>query len=325
VSYSTYQVKINDISADEALAFWAASAQASPFTHPAVLSALSKRVDFWGAFVDGTLMCVWPVCENHAGIITAPEFSYYVGPFWADKAIGLSARKSLYLFASVYDAYLRQLLLSYGAIKASLLPELEDLRGFQWFVRSRPLAQPLLLIPRYTAVIDRLQERSELELLAGFANTRRNKIRGFLRDGAPASCTWKVHDCLRLYQGVMQRQNESALFERRVLELEALCVMVQEGFGFVRAYALDGSQEVASFRLVLTAKSRSCDVLSMSNETALSSQLSTWLVYQSLLASRAAGAKMHDFNGANSLSRAADVHSYGADALLYCNVSARSI
>jgi len=105
------KVQVWQISADAAEVFLHAAYQASPFTQPKVLAALSHKVDYWCASVDGDPACVWPVACDEQGQPSLPLFSYYLGPYWAKSNASLSSRKLMYLTADVSRALAQRLLL----------------------------------------------------------------------------------------------------------------------------------------------------------------------------------------------------------------------
>lgn len=310
---------LSQVGADQALAFWHSSAHASPFTHPAVLGRLSPHVAWWQASVNGEALCMWPAPIAASGAVLPPEFSYFVGPLWAPSLAAASPRRALYAQTSIIDAMVELLVREYGRFRLDLHPDCLDVRGFDWWSRSRPGCNGVQIRPRYTACIEDLQRQSDDEILSRYANTRRNRVRAIARTSNPRACAWRMEDLIDMYGKLMDRQGVPELAHRREPELIALCELVAEGYGFVHAAAM-ADDRPQGLRLVLTSPRRACDVLSISDSIARDEQLMPWMFHEAVLASKRAGCAVHDFNGANSLHRSSFVHSFGATAALYFRI-----
>jgi len=311
--------RIHAVGLEQALAFWQTCPNATPFMHPQVLGALCSEVTWWLAEVDAKPVCLWPACVRLDGMRDTPEFSYYVGPSWAPIASEGSARARMMLRSAVIDALCTHMVEQYRGFSCELSPGDQDLRGFRWWALARGRESQLQIKPQYTAVIRALATLDETAILQRFSSKRRSRVRRYQREHTPLQRPWELADCLRLYAQLAQRVSQIHL-RTRDLELAALCALVRDGFGFVHAYTDSDGQPIRGLRLALTLGDTACDVLSITDPQARASDLSAWMTWRALLHSRVAGVKVHDFNGANGLTRASDIHSYGAEAELYFSI-----
>lgn len=305
------------VGADEAEQFWLAASQATPFMRPAVLSMLCAEVEWWLASVDGRPMCLWPVCHRADGRIEAPDFSYYVGPIWAPDADAGSMRSRVLLRTAVISALATALRHAHGGFAIELPPGDHDVRPFRWWAADARIESSLRISAQYTGQVDLATVGDDERLLAGFAKTRRQAVTRGLRRGGLEPTDWVVADVERLYRAMAERQGRPELQATRVDELRGLVGLVRDGHGFVDAVASEPGGPVSALRLVLLGGGIACDVLSLADELARDEDLVALMAFRAIRRARELGARVHDFNGANSLVRGSDVHSYGAAAALY--------
>lgn len=308
------------VGADEAERFWLGSPQATPFMRPAVLAALCAEVEWWQASVDGRPMCLWPVCHRADGRIEAPDFSYYVGPIWAREADAGSMRSRVLLRTAVISSLATALCHAHGGFSIELPPGEHDIRPFRWWAADARIESALRVAPQYTGLIDLAGVRDDETLLAGFAKTRRQAVSRRLRLGGGEPTGWTLADVERLYRAMAERQGRPELHASRVDELRGLVRLIELGHGFIDAVAVEPSGVVSALRLVLLGGGIACDVLSLADKGARDDDLVALMAYRAIRRGRDEGASIHDFNGANSLVRGSDVHSYGGVAALYFSI-----
>lgn len=309
--------KLARVGADEAERFWLASPQATPFMRPAILGALCARVEWWLASVKGRPMCLWPVCHRADGRIEAPDFSYYVGPIWAPDADAGSLRARVLLRTAVISALATTLRQEYGGFSIELPPGDHDIRPFRWWAAECRIEATLRIVPQYTGLIDLGAVRGDEGLLANFLRDRRNAVRRRLRLGGFSAVSWHIDDLERLYRAMAERQGRPELYATRADELHALARLVEAGHGFVDAVAKEPDGPVSALRLVILGGGVACAVLAVADDWARDEDLVALMAFRAIVRSRDSGARIFDFNGANSLVGALDVHSYGAAPALY--------
>ena len=316
MSKLSFEIGLRQVGASEMLPLWQQAPGATVFTHPEVLDSLSHAVHWWLTESAGVPTCAWPVCLDEQGRVLPPQLSYYVGPFWLNPP-DPSPRRRLLLEVAVYQSMLNTLRATYGALRFSLPPTVSDLRPFLWFAPAADGTPSTLARPRYTACIEGLQGRTDEQLLAGFSYERRADARRAAGRGARrlARCSYEQLDAL--YRQLMSDRGEASLYARRSRSVVALWQLVERGFGYVVACADQHSDTVRAAWLILAAKGRACGVLAAADEPWRANQFNAFVCWQALIESRMRGAGVYDFNGANSLPRGSDKHSYGAEAALY--------
>ncbi len=309
--------RVTRVDRAEAECFWRTSPQATPFMRPAILRTLCASVDWWLASVNDRPVCLWPVCHRADGRIEAPDFSYYVGPIWAPETDAGSMRSRVLLRTAVIRALSTTLRQAYGGFAVELPPGEHDVRPFLWWAEDAKVKHALQTRPQYTALIDLGAIPDDDTVLANFAKSRRYAVRRRLREGGFGSVRWAFDDVDRLYRLMAERQGVPELHASRVDELRALVRLVEQGFGFVEALGAESTQSVSALKLILLAGGIACEVISLADPLHRDEDLLALLAFRAIRAARDAGARIYDCNGANSLVRGFDVHSYGAAPALY--------
>ena len=308
-----FDVQVQAIDPERALALRVQAPSSTVFTHPQVLAALSFRVQWWLAEHAGVAICIWPICVDSGGRTNLPGLSYYVGPLWL-LAPEPSARRRLLLEVAVFQSMLSELRKHYGSFRFSLSPSIHDLRAFLWFQAN---GSAVSAKPRYTACISGLQRLSEAELLALFSYERRADARRTAARGVCLlqNCSFEQIDSL--YARLMDERGVTGIYMQRRAELLALWDLVKRGFGYVVACGNSSDDQLRAVWLVLCENDRACGVIAAAEPAWRAQQNNAWVCWQALIAAKRRGADVYDFNGANSLARGSDKHSYGAEAALY--------
>lgn len=317
---ASFKPSVEQVDPGQAQVLWAQSPDATPFTNPQVLAALSAQVSFWCARVADEALCIWPVCRSADGVVCAPEFSYYVGPIWAASVHSGSQRQRLYKRLAAIDGLCSAIVGAHGGFEIELSPGDADIRPYRWWAQKRGDPGALQVEIEYTAQLDLCAITDAEALQRGFSTDRRTDVRRWSREGAPATCAWKVDDVLRLYRELSDRLGDRGIYQRRERELIALCALVESGHGFVEACGFDPGAPPAALKLVLVGGGFACAVLSLAQAHARAARIVPWINWRTLEHSRRTGVRIHDFNGANSLLRGSDALSYGAQVLPYLRV-----
>ncbi|MBN2400139.1 MAG: GNAT family N-acetyltransferase [Candidatus Aminicenantes bacterium] len=305
------------VSSRDAQNFWDNAPGASAFTEPAVLERLSQKVDWLLAAKGDVPVCLWPVCLPDGISPAIPEFCYYIGPVWNELGTAAPVHRWLADSTAVYEGFIAIMIQRYGKIRAQTPLEMTDVRVFDWWNYHEPLKPRFTIRPRYTACIRGLQSLSEEHLQANFRNKRRQILRGLLTQGVPRrSNFWTEEELLRLYRDVMENQQQQVVSKSRHEGILALCALVKHGRGEVIAFR-DGQDQMMSAGLLLYGKNVANLVLCLTASKWRGDKITLWTMYSMLMAGKAKGMDMIDFNGANSPMRADDKHSYGARAELF--------
>jgi hypothetical protein len=309
-----------------ALDLWQRSTATTIFTHPTVLAKLSHRVDWWIAAIDGVAVCAWPVCLDANDVAVAPEFGYYIGPFWTDHARRVSPRQRLLNDVLVHQGLLARLLPQYQNLTFALAPGCLDVRSFLWFPGQLGIAAQVNIRPRYTACIDNLQQETSLSLIENFGQTRRCDVRLGARSNLLLLDHTTPETLFNVYAKTMAK--DPLVARRREIAVYALIELVAAGFGYV----LQGRQQrtgtqdsaVGAVWLMLHGKKRACCAIAAADPDWRQQRFNPWMCHQSLVHAQSLGLDCFDFNGANSFDRGLDKHSFGAEPQLYFDISVRT-
>jgi hypothetical protein len=304
------------ISSQEAQKFWHNAPDASAFTEPAILERLSQRVDWLLAAKGDVPVCLWPVCLPDGLSPAIPDFCYYIGPVWNTHGTQAPPHRWLADSTQVYEGLITLMLQRYGKVYAQMPLGMQDIRVFDWWNYHERQKSKFIIKPRYSACIRGVQSMSEEEIQCNFRNKRRQVLRNIIKHGAPQrSDFWKKTELVDLYLDVMKLQKK-AVSKRCLENIHALCSLANEGKGEVIAFR-NGQNEILSIGMLLYGKNVANLVLCLTSTRWRDEKINLWTMYSMIMAGKAKGMDIIDFNGANSPSRADDKHSYGARAELF--------
>lgn len=305
------------ITAQQAEDFWEDSPHGSVFTHPRVLTRLSSEVQWWLARKGREPFCLWPVCLEQDGNIHLPGPAYYVGPMWSRAGMSIPTHRWLADSMSVYEGLAERMIEQYQAIRAQLPVRLYDVRVFDWWNYHHPEGPRFTILPRYTACVENLQERSEENILHAFREVRRKEIRRLQRKGLPERAyDWTDDEIIGFYcrelgvQGVFVSEPVQKL-------MQEMTGLARQGWGQVTAFRDPVHGELASVLVSLRAKGVWNMVLNATASNWRGRGLTAWTIFTGLMAAKDFGDDTCDFNGANSPARGDDKHSYGARPCLF--------
>ena len=217
---------------------------------------------------------------------------------------------------AVYEGLIALMIQRYGNIHAQMPLGMQDIRVFDWWNYHERQKPKFIIKPRYTACIHGVQSLSEEEILCRFRNKRRQVLRNIIKHGAPQkSDFWKESEIVDLYMDVMRGQKE-AVSTRCLENIRALCSLVDLGRGELIVFR-NKQNEILSAGLLLYGKNVANLVLCLTSQRWRDEKITVWTMYSMIIAGKAKGMDVIDFNGANSPSRADDKHSYGAKAELF--------
>jgi hypothetical protein len=308
-----FHVEVKRIDASAAMKYWQEAKEASVFTNPSILAALSHDVHWWLATESGKPACLWPVCLDQNKQVCKPEFAYYLGPIQLG-AEDPSPRGRLLKRVEVQHKLLDVLTTSYGLLTWSTMPGEQDLRPWLWFQQQgrHPIANP-----RHTAFIADLERFTNEDSLVHFSRERRKQYRRALKGGAVLLPDISLERVKELYHDTLAANNAAATAVRRMDSVEALYRLAKDGHGFMVTCGLEQDMQPRAFALVLISKARAYAVFAASDSTWRSKDFNPFLQLNVLIQANEKGAALYDFNGANSPLLSSDKHSYGAEVKMY--------
>ena len=315
------RIHVDEIDIKEASNIWRYSPHGTIFTKPSVLTKLTETVCWMAAIKGKEYLCCWPVCLNHAGEPHLPNFTYFVGPFWAITASEVPIHRSLKNRREVYESFISRLEQQFGCFKCSLPLGICDVRAFDWWNYHVPEKPRINISPRYTAQICNLQ--STIDVRKNYRPVRRQELRKAQgKFHVLVKKNPSIESIVDIYSELMFRQNRRIL-ESDIKLVTALYNLVAAGEGFITTIADWHSGEIAYISLVLRGRGISNLVLSLTNSEYRGTGVSALGVHNSIQTAAGYGDTVFDFNGANSPNRGDDKHSYGAEEKLYFDLDYR--
>lgn len=293
---------------------WRSSPHATIFTRPDVLRRFFGDVHWWGAHRKGRLLAAWPVPLDATGRPMRSGWFYFVGPIWDGSAFPPAAHRALTGTLPIYTAFIDALVATYGGFVASLPPPQTDVRAFTWWRHDE--GAPIQVRPRYSARLGSLSSRSFEDVLAGMRQLRRRELR---RDLPVGSLEWSAF---------VEPEELAAIYLERVpgeasdvlSNAQRLIELVDAGAGFA-SVARAEDRELAAVIVVLSDGAMANVVVNSVAESWRPSGVSVHNMVRVLAHAQRLGHDRFDFNGANSPARGDDKHSYGAEPILYFDVS----
>ena len=305
---------VERIDNESAADLWRSSPHATAFTRPDVIGRFFPEVHWWGAFRKGMLVVAWPVPLDAAGRPTSSGWFYFVGPIWDSSAFPPVPHRALSATLPVYTGLIDAVVGAYGGLVASLPPPQIDVRAFAWWRYDE--GAPIDIQPRYSARIGSLSSRSFEEVLAGMRQLRRRELRReFPVDALEWSSRIEPEELTAIYrERVPEDETDLDSDSQRLLEV------IDDGAGFV-SVARDRDGRVAAVIAVLSDGRMANVVVNSVTETWRPTGVSVHNMVRAIGHAQRTGHERFDFNGANSPSRGDDKHSYGAEPVLYFDVS----
>lgn len=316
-----------EITCELAQDFWDASLWASPFCNPTLLKEAATSVRYFAAFKGSEILSVWPIPIGENGSPTTIPFFSYVGPYWKDDWVQLAEFRKFTTGVAAQNALLEVVAREFASFYFELAPGYQDIRGFLWKDFRDEHEPSITIIPRYTAVIENLGLKSDMDLVNQFrSDDKRKRIRKLLDSPLPLTLDFHAteKDVLSLYSETIERN------------LGTVSKNVQDTLGLIFRFARGGGGAViilsekegglcVGFQILLSGKGR---IVTHAVAQGVSHDwrekgAASLLTYQSILFARDSGSSQFDFDGANSPKRADDKHSFGADAKLYIGVTIR--
>ncbi len=295
-------------------ALWHASPHATIFTRWDVLRGFFEDVHWWFAIRKGAPVAAWPVPLDASGRPTSSGWFYFVGPIWDGAAFPPPAHRSLSGTLPVYTGFIETLIDTYGGFIASLPPPQTDVRAFTWWRYDE--GTPIDVRPCYSARIGSLASRSYDDLLASMRQLRRRELR---REPPDAKIQWSSEiDPDELATVYLERvPGDEAVVTSDAVRLLAL---IDDGAGFA-SVARDNDGKVLAVIAALCDDIMANVVVNSVLADWRSSGLSVHNMVRAISHAQQRGLDRFDFNGANSPARGDDKHSYGAEPVLYFEVS----
>ena len=308
---------IEQIQAQDVLKVWSDSPQSTVFTHPEVLDKLATEVHWWGVYKGKELQCVWPIALDESFKPIVAPFTYWQGPLWTKIGFNHPAHRTLTVLTCVYELFISFFINKYGSIKASLHPSLQDVRVFDWWNYNENEKPKFIIKPRYTAVINNLNENIST-LKANFRTNRKREIKKIenIDNFFYLDTHCNLSEIQKLHSKILKTNGDQSL--------NSLLKIVKMGFGWIQSIRKVNDSSLCGLVLILNDKTSANLVLNLVDDEFKNHSLMASLILEALKTSQQKGLICFDFNGANSPFRGDDKHSYGAKSVLYFDVEYHS-
>ena len=291
--------------------FVAASPQGSRYCQHDIITALGCEADYWLLQRNGHPVAGIPVITRNAAGPGLPIHSYYVGMMLHPEAWRGKANRRTENLLAISAGAMHRLCAHYDGFQLSLHPELDDVRGFDWFNYHQPERGRIRIQPRYTAQVtlhhDTLFDAARSSRRREFHYARDRERLEFHTDGKP-------DELISLWQASLQRQGQTLPTIECELTRRFAEHLLQQQNGIIGVTRnRDGEATSAGLLMLDYHGLAHLPVVGTGNTryggTLLYFSLMQWALHQ--------GCTLLDFNGANSPQRAYFKHSIGGKARLY--------
>lgn len=305
------------ISKSEAMKFWESSPQATAFTNPKILSYFNLNIDWWQSKKGEQPIAIWPINFGENNKISIPDFFYYFGPIWFEDFYEIPNHSWLSLSKNVYEGFIKNFILEYGGIHSQLPIGLNDVRIFDWWNYHEKESKHFLIKPKYSAIINDLDQVSKNDLTSNFRYWRRNELKKIEKNLNMIEKTnnYTAKEILEFYNKVTKNNNENT-----ISMIESFLNLEKDNFGEIIAYRNKKNNSLISLIIMLFGKNEANLIISLVDEDWKKKGLSVFSILESLLSAKKKKLKIYDFNGANSPNRGDDKHSYGASTKLFFEI-----
>ena len=308
--------KIKKISEENAFKIWEQSTNTTIFTNPKLLKLFKSKISWFCAFKGEEEICLWPLLIKKKNLIL-PNFFYYFGPIWKNYE-AIPNHSWLSISKNVYELFLEHFDKNYNKIDFQLNYNLQDVRIFDWWKYGKKKGR-YVIKPKYTAVIENLDQKDISEILSEFRYWRIRETKILSKNtNIVKSNQVKLKEISDLYRKVVFK-NKKKLDNETLKSLKGLYDAVNNGFGEFICYKEKNTLE--SFSLILFDKISAHLILTLTDERYKKNGLSALNILSSIISAKKKGKKIFDFNGANSPARGDDKHSYGAKYKLFFEVN----
>ena len=276
-----------------------------------LLHLLGNEVKFLGGFKGEKLLCVAPIIPKNKD-----TFLYYTGPLWSNFYYSLPPYKRFSASQGIYNSILEKILPKSNYLKFQFPNSNEDIRAFDWWNYGGNQEDRFRINMRYSAIIENIDQLTDEGLLSlARSDDRRKSIRRALRtiDHTHAVAEDITNNnFISLYKQTMAKSNVTP-DASDIDQLQKILSFSRENHGFILSLKKVDTGTIIASQLILLGNQTANAICQGVSSEHYSTELISLLLYKSILESRNRGAKVFDFNGANSPNRGDDKHSYGAN------------
>lgn len=308
---------VKKISLDEAEKIWRESPNSCIYNSPKFLKNF-KNIHFYCTFKGLDPMMCWPIFLNDKKEIDIPDFFYYFGPYWSNKILLKQEHSNFSTTQEVYNSFIKFFTQKYKKINFELNYSFQDIRAFDWWNYNNK-KKKFKIYPRYTAIINNLNNKTEEDLLKSYRYVRRYEIKKFnsIQEKIKIKNKISFSDLNNLYFNTIPKIKNKIQKKKMTQMIELIYQCATNGFGNIIAYADKKSNEIASIILILYDNNSSHLVFNLASEEWKKKGIMSWCMHKAIVDARKNKKNTFDFNGANSPHRGDNKHSFGSKSALY--------
>ena len=312
-----YSVK--KLNFDEAEKVWLTSPNANIYNNPFFLKNF-KNIKFYGVFKGDEIFCCWPLYIKDKNTLV-PDLSYYFGPFWTKKII-IPEHSWLSYSTKIYETFLNKFTKYYNKINFELHYTLYDIRVFDWWNYNKKKSR-FKIIPRYTAIIDNLNQKTENQIIKNYRYVRRYELKKFAQyENEIINSKIKFKNILDLYYELINIKEE----DKKLLEnnLKIIYKLRNTNLCELFGYRCKKTNKIVSISILLFDNNSSHLVLNIADKNWKKKGIMTWSLHKAIMFTKNKNLDIFDFNGANSPQRGDHKHSFGSETKLFFNLNYKS-
>lgn len=304
---------LKTISKDLFKKFWLNSPQSSIYTDPDFINLFDYDVIYWMLYKGEEEVCGWPVClDKKNANYCYPDFFYYLGPIWSKKFFFSNEHSWLSLSTNIYSEYISKFEKLYNKFKFQLHPSLRDVRIFNWHNYGTK-KKKFIINPKYTAIIDNINNKKENDIKGNFRYWRRNEIKKISENkNFYISEDYKNNEIIDLYLGVYRNKNNK--ISRTSIKALEIILRNSQKKNFIKVLTLKNRENKSPVSTTINILEKNKTNL-LANATDLNFKnqgCNAYLIFKTIMMIKNLGKNIFDFNGANSPQRADDKHSFGS-------------
>ena len=309
-----YSVK--KLNFDEAEKVWLTSPNANIYNNPFFLIKF-KNIKFYGIFKGDEILCCWPLYIKGKKTLV-PDLFYYFGPFWSKKINTIPDHSWLSYSTKIYETCLNKLTKHFNKIDFELHYTLRDVRVFDWWNYNKENLR-FKIIPRYTAIVDGLNKKTENQIINDYRYVRRYELKRFAKytnDIISSKIDFK--DILNLYYELIKiNEKDKKLLENN---LKTIYDLKNTNLCQLLGYRCKKTNKIVSISILLFDNNSSHLVLNIADNNWKKKGIVSWATHNAIIFTKKRNLDIFDFNGANSPQRGDHKHSFGSKTRLYFNL-----
>lgn len=307
---------INKINISEAVSVWNNSPNANAYNNPELTRSF-KNISYYAVSKGKEILCCWPIHIKKNNECQIPDLFYYFGPFWSNKIKDLPEHSWMSYSLNVYEFFIKEFTKKFKKITFELHYSLNDVRIFDWWNYDKSSSIRFKIYPRYTALIDNLKNKSEIDIVSDYRYSRRYELKKFSKlENEIVSAKIDINEILKLYFKIVKVNN--IIDKNQITEnIKIINKLSKKKLSKVFAYKSKKTNELICVTILIFDKISSHLILSIATEEWKRKGVMTWILHKSIMYTKERALDIFDFNGANSPKRGDHKHSFGSKTKLF--------